>query len=46
MYNEPRFGLGTGARGRRNQGRSQQRNIRSLTYDLHLPAVVYELYCS
>ena len=40
LYGEPRFGFGTTARGRRrNQGHSQQRHIRSLTYDLHLPAM-------
>ena len=40
LYGEPRFGLGSTARGRRrNQGHGQQRHIRSLTYDLHLPAM-------
>ena len=41
LYNEQRFGVGTTAtRGRRrNQGQGQQRQIRSLTYDLHLPAM-------
>ena len=40
LYNDQRFGGGTGTRGRRrNQGQGQQRHIRSLTYDLHLPAM-------
>lgn len=42
LYNNPRMNvfMGAGTRGRRrNQGQGQQRHIRSLTYDLHLPAM-------
>lgn len=39
LFVEQRFGTGTGSRGARRRNPSQQRHIRSLTYDLHLPAM-------
>lgn len=39
LFTEHRLATGTGTRGARRRNTGQQRHIRSLTYDLHLPAM-------